>query len=239
MTKKEKEIYPRSRKEMLRIIKTAEKEGHLLETALEEFTIHPFSMPALWDCREYILGIGQENYLKKPLIISLLALLSTMAGRLDEVEEWLEKVAPDENKGIYMMDMYAYLIKIRCYLQTGKYMLAHVFVKQLIILLTPGKRHMDMCECYMLSAMIFHKANEVGMRFSDYLKSPAEYFEELTATEKAVLRLMAQGMSNDEIANKMGKKMGTMKFHSNNIFHKLQVQNRQQAVNRGREINLL
>ena len=57
--------------------------------------------------------------------------------------------------------------------------------------------------------------------------------------EKAVLRLMAQGMSNDEIANKMGKKMGTMKFHSNNIFRKLQVQNRQQAVNRGREINLL
>ena len=146
MTKKEKEIYPRSRKEMLRIIKTAEKEGHLLETALEEFTIHQFSMPALWDCREYIWGIGQENYLKKPLIISLLALLSTMAGRLDEVEEWLEK---------------------------------------------------------------------------------------------AVLRLMAQGMSNDEIANKMGKKTGTVKFHSNNIFRKLQVQNRQQAVNRGREINLL
>lgn len=89
MTKKEKEIYPRSRKEMLRIIKTAEKEGHLLETALEEFTIHPFSMPALWDCREYILGIGQENYLKKPLIISLLALLSTMAGRLDEAKEYV------------------------------------------------------------------------------------------------------------------------------------------------------
>ena len=87
--------------------------------------------------------------------------------------------------------------------------------------------------------LIMELANEVGMRFHDYLKSPAEYFEELTATEKAVLRLMAQGMSNDEIANKMGKKMGTMKFHSNNIFRKLQVQNRQQAVNRGREINLL
>ena len=185
-------------------------------------------MPALWDCREYIWGIGQENYLKKPLILSLLALLSTTAGRLDEVEEWLEKVAPDENKGIYMMDMYAYLIKIRCYLQTGKYMLAHVFVKQLIILLTPGKRHMDMCECYMLSSMIFHKAND-----------KKHLCEELTATEKVVLRLMAQGMSNDEIANKMGKKTGTVKFHSNNIFRKLQVQNRQQAVNRGREINLL
>ena len=50
---------------------------------------------------------------------------------------------------------------------------------------------------------------------------------------------MAQGMSNDEIADKLGKKTGTIKFHSNNIFRKLQVQNRQQAVNRGREIDLL
>ena len=51
-------------------------------------------------------------------------------GRQDEVEEWLERVAPDENKDIFMMDMYAYLIKVRCYLQIGKYMVAHVLVKQ-------------------------------------------------------------------------------------------------------------
>ena len=194
------------------------------------------------------------------------------------------------------MDMYAYLVKVRCYLQLGKYMLAHVLVKQLIALLTPGNRHMDLCECYMLSAMICLKArdkehlveelekaltlakkysyirlladegncmvqmlliyqqergadeftgrlialaSEVGRYFPDYLKSPAEYFEPLTATEKAVLELMAQGCSNDEIADRMGKKTGTVKFHSNNIFRKLQVQNRQQAVNRGREIHLL
>ena len=362
MTKKEKKIYPRSRKEMLRIIKTAEKEGHLLETALEEFTIHPFSMPALWDCREYIWGIGQENYLKKPLMISLLALLSTMAGRLDEAKEyvnifgetprhwqakdfsyndfcrvstelvmpytddfsflrivfflvktgmvpvrsltlsasrpsilngfrdftrfgpylerykdtisetvhqlygsvgknvyeillaewcyqnndcfkslilvtgtiplieqesdmrclfvalalqmrillmngqagtakplvekirnrihetgweeltsslnalaclaacydgqqeaiveWLEHDAPDENGDIYMMDMFAWLVKVRCYLQVGKNMAAYVLVRQLITLLEPGKRYMDLCECHMLLAIICHKAGD-------------------------------------------------------------------------------
>lgn len=33
--------------------------------------------------------------------------------------------------------------------------------------------------------------------------------------------------------------MGTVKFHSNSIFRKLQVQNRQQAANRGKELNLL
>lgn len=49
----------------------------------------------------------------------------------------------------------------------------------------------------------------------------------------------AQGMSNDEIAGKLGKKAGTIKFHSHNIFRKLQVQNRQRAVNRARENGLL
>ena len=194
------------------------------------------------------------------------------------------------------MDMYAYLVKVRCYLQTGRYMVAHVLVKQLTDLLSPVKRYMDLCECYMLSAIIYHKAGdrqrmsdelgkalalarrhhylrlladegncmvqmltvyqqergaddftdtimdlagEVGKHFPDYMKSPAEYYEPLTAMEANVFRLMAQGMSNDEIADRLGKKTGTVKFHSNNIFRKLQVQNRQQAVNRGREIGLL
>ena len=498
MVKKDKQTYPRPRKEMLRIMKNADKEGHILETIIEEFALHPFSMPALWDCREYFYRLNMDDCIKNPVLVTHLALISSMAGRLDqakdymkligetpqhwqpqdmnhtdfyrialemvmpytsdtmflrivfylikahavpvrgltlsacrpsiingfrdftrygpylvryrdiitdtvqqlygsggqsvyeillaewyyqnndcfnalvlvtgtiplieqnkdmrclfvalalqmkillvngqtkmakplvekireriyetgweeltsslnalaclaacydgrqeEVVQWLEHMAPDENKDIYMMDMYAYLVKIRCYLQMGKYMVAHVLVKQLITLLIPGKRHMDLCECYMLSAIIYYKAGEkrrmceeldksleltrryhyirlladegscmvqmlsiyqqergaddftdtimdlageVGRHFPNYLKSPAEYYEPLTTMEKNVFRLMAQGMSNDEIADRLGKKTGTVKFHSNNIFRKLQVQNRQQAVNRGREIGLL
>ena len=82
-------------------------------------------------------------------------------------------------------------------------------------------------------------ASEVGRYSPNYLKSQAEYDEPLTVTEQTVFRLMAQGFRNDEIADRTGKKTGTVKFHSNNIFRKLQVQNRQQAVNPGREINLL
>lgn len=498
MVKKDKQTYPRPRKEMLRIMKNADKEGHILETIMEEFALHPFSMPALWDCREYFYRLDTQDCIKNPVLVTHLALISSMAGRLnqakdylkligetpqhwqpqdlnhtdfyrialemvmpytsdtmflrivfylikahavpvmgltlsacrpsilngfrdftrygpylerygdiitdavqqlygsggqsvyeillaewyyqnndcfnalvlvtgtiplieqnkdmrclfvalalqmkillvngqtrmakplvekirerihetgweeltsslnalaclaacydgrqEEVTQWLEHTAPDENKDIYMMDMYAYLVKIRCYLQMGKYMVAHVLVKQLITLLIPGKRHMDLCECYMLSAIIYYKAGEkrrmceeldkslelarryhyirlladegscmvqmlsiyqqergadgftdtimdlageVGRHFPNYLKSPAEYYEPLTTMEKNVFRLMAQGMSNDEIADRLGKKTGTVKFHSNNIFRKLQVQNRQQAVNRGREIGLL
>ena len=498
MAKKEKQSYPRSRKDMLRILQAAQKKGTLLETVLEEFTKHPFSMPALWDCRDYLFSIKQADYREHPVLLAHLAMLSAMAGRLEEakayvallgktprhfqpqdlgqtdfyriiaemvmpytedflflriafcliqagavpvrnltlsacrpsllngfrdftrfgpyleryrdtvvdmteklygsggkgvyeialaewnyqnnncfdalvlvtgtiplmeqeqdmrclfvalalqmkillvngqtrtakplvekirdrihktgweeltsslnaleclaacydgrqeeVRQWLEQTAPDENKGIFMMDMYAYLVKVRCYLQTGKYMVAHVLVKQLITLLTPGNRHMDLCECYMLSALICLKAgdrkhlvaelekslelakkygyirlladegscmvqlllvyqqergaddfttqlmalaSEVGRYFPNYLKSPAEYYEPLTATEKMVLQLMAQGFSNDEIGLRLGKKTGTVKFHTNHIFRKLRVQNRQQAVNRGKEISLL
>lgn len=497
MAKKEKQVYPRTRKEMLRIMRAADKKGQLLETVLEEFARHPFSMPALWDCREYFYAVEREAR-SHPVLIPHLAMLAAMSGRLDDardyvailgktphhftpqeltpsdfyritaefvmpytkdftflriafcliqagatpvqsltlsacrpslingfrdftrfgpylerykdtvvelaeklygiggqgvyeialaewyyqnndcfqalvlvtgtiplmeqqadmrclfvalalqmrillmngqsrtakplvekireriqetgweeltsslnalaclaacydgqrdkVEEWLEQTAPDENKGIFTMDMYAYLVKVRCYLQMGKYMVAHVLVKQLIALLAQGNRPMDLCSCYMLSAIICLKArdkkhlveeldkalalakryhyirlladegncmvqmllvyqqergadeftaqlmalaSEVGRYFPDYLKSPAEYYEPLTATEKIVLQWMAQGFSNDEIADRMGKKTGTVKFHSNNIFRKLRVQNRQQAVNRGREIQLL
>ena len=86
---------------------------------------------------------------------------------------------------------------------------------------------------------IIELAGSVGRYFPNYLKAPAECYETLTATEKKVLRLMALGMSNDEIAEKLGRKVGTVKFHSNSIFRKLRVSNRQQAVNRGKTIGLL
>ena len=82
MGKKEKQIYPRSGKEMLRIMKAADKKGQLLEAVLEEFARHPFSMPALWDCRDYIFSIKREDYVSNPVLITHLTLLSSMAGRL-------------------------------------------------------------------------------------------------------------------------------------------------------------
>lgn len=89
------------------------------------------------------------------------------------------------------------------------------------------------------TGQIMELAGSVSRYFPHYLKTPAEYYEPLTATEQKVLRLMALGMSNDEIAEKLGRKTGTVKFHSNSIFRKLRVPNRQQAVSRGEAIGLL
>ena len=52
----------------------------------------------------------------------------------------------------------------------------------------------------------------------------------LTAKEKEVLKLVSQGFSNKEIADKMFVREVTVKTHLNSIFKKLKVANRTQAV---------
>jgi two-component system, NarL family, response regulator LiaR len=54
--------------------------------------------------------------------------------------------------------------------------------------------------------------------------------EPLTARERVLLDLMAQGHSNTEIGNRLGVALPTVKFHVSNIMSKLQAKNRTAAV---------
>jgi ATP/maltotriose-dependent transcriptional regulator MalT len=63
--------------------------------------------------------------------------------------------------------------------------------------------------------------------------------EPLTERELEVLRLIAQGMSNQQVADRLILSLGTVKWYTVQIYGKLQVANRTQAVARAREINLL
>jgi predicted ATPase/DNA-binding CsgD family transcriptional regulator len=67
----------------------------------------------------------------------------------------------------------------------------------------------------------------------------ANSLERLNERELEVLRLIAQGFSNREIADKLVLAVSTVKWYINNIFAKLQVRNRTQAVIRARELTLL
>jgi LuxR family maltose regulon positive regulatory protein len=66
-----------------------------------------------------------------------------------------------------------------------------------------------------------------------------ELGQEPTAREIEVLQLIAEGMSNQEIAGRLFLALSTVKGHNRIIFDKLQVQRRTEAVARARELGLL
>ncbi len=68
--------------------------------------------------------------------------------------------------------------------------------------------------------------------------SPQPLVEPLSEREIEVLRLIADGFSNAEIGHKLFIAVGTVKRHINNIYGKLAVQSRTQAIVRARELRL-
>lgn len=60
--------------------------------------------------------------------------------------------------------------------------------------------------------------------------APANSIAELTSREADVLRLLAQGLSNQDVAKALFVSAATVRSHVHRILHKLQVRNRTQAV---------
>jgi DNA-binding NarL/FixJ family response regulator len=67
---------------------------------------------------------------------------------------------------------------------------------------------------------------------------PPRVFPDLSERETELLALIAQGRSNQEIADLLGLTLKTVRNHVSNIFSKLQVADRAQAVIRAREAGL-
>ena len=63
--------------------------------------------------------------------------------------------------------------------------------------------------------------------------------EPLSERETQILRLMADGQSNDEISHRLGIARSTVKTHVHSIFQKLQASRRTQVIARARTHNLL
>ena len=68
--------------------------------------------------------------------------------------------------------------------------------------------------------------------------STESLIEPLSQRELEVLRLITQGLSNQEIGERLFLALDTVKGHNRRIFGKLQVQRRTEAVARARELGL-
>jgi DNA-binding NarL/FixJ family response regulator len=74
--------------------------------------------------------------------------------------------------------------------------------------------------------------------FSTPRHAPTEAFPQLTAREGEVLDLIARGLNNVEIARRLYLSQKTVRNHVSNVFLKLQVADRPQAIVRAREAGL-
>lgn len=81
--------------------------------------------------------------------------------------------------------------------------------------------------------------NKKEAKSVDISFSSDEPIEMLTQREKEVLKLVAKGASNHEIAEKLILREVTVKTHMNSIFKKLKVSNRTQAVLLGMQMKLI
>lgn len=69
-------------------------------------------------------------------------------------------------------------------------------------------------------------------------REQAQIFPELTLREHEVLELIAQGLNNQQIATHLTISEKTVRNHISNIFNKLQVADRAQAIIRARDAGL-
>lgn len=74
---------------------------------------------------------------------------------------------------------------------------------------------------------------------SELIRTPHGLSDPLSERELEVLRLLAAGLTNKEIADQLFLALGTVKKHSFTIYQKLGVKNRIQAVEKSRELRLI
>ena len=77
-----------------------------------------------------------------------------------------------------------------------------------------------------------------GFTNSDLINTGSGIFEPLSDRELDVLNLVAEGLSNNQISHRLHISLGTVKWYLYQIFNKLEVKNRMQAVIRAKDLNI-
>lgn len=94
----------------------------------------------------------------------------------------------------------------------------------------PGQRYPDV----LALAVAFSEGIGKGATHQD-----AKIVEQLTMREQEILSLISKGMSNAEIAAELVVTLSTVKWHITQLYKKLGVRSRVQAIVRARELNLI
>lgn len=112
------------------------------------------------------------------------------------------------------------------------------------IFLDAGESVQAFLSAYLRKSNPTHKLFARKILKAFYGSSPAQNhrggsFEPLTPREVDILRLLSEGCSNRQMAERLVLSEGTIKFHIHNLLGKLNVTSRTQAIAKARELDLI
>ncbi len=115
------------------------------------------------DVRRFAGEMGEQEFSYN--IDAAEAYSALFNGHYEVASRWLSSNAPDEFADFCMLDLYRYMVKIRCYIVNKRYMSAVAIAERLRPLLEAGNRQMDLCEMDLLLAVCYFRTNEKELAF--------------------------------------------------------------------------
>lgn len=116
------------------------------------------------DIRNLVKKSGNEEFSYN--IDAAEILFALYEGKVREISDWLKTGAPDEYADFNMLDLYRYMIKMRCYIAQKNYSAVIALAERLRPLLEQGKRFMDLCELDVLLAMSLYLSDKKDFAFA-------------------------------------------------------------------------
>lgn len=98
-----------------------------------------------------------------PNLQALRCRMALYSGDRELTAEWMEK-APDEDREFFIMNRYQYLTKVRCYLQSGEYLRAHMLLEKLLDYARAYSRTYIQMEAGLLAAVVKYRMDREDWR---------------------------------------------------------------------------
>jgi LuxR family maltose regulon positive regulatory protein len=140
-----------------------------------------------------------------------------------------------------------HILQAIVYLRMQRRSIAREYLAKAVSLVSNQKLYRTFLDEDPLIAELLLEVRSTNARFVDELLamyrqpklSESSLVEPLSEREQEILRLIAQGLNNREIGERLILAVGTVKRHAVNIFGKLEVNSRTEAVARARDLGLL
>lgn len=134
-------------------------------------------------------------------------LFSLYSGNYEIVLKWLKSDAPDEVGDFNMLDLYRYMIKIRCYIVQEEQSTAIALIEKLRPQLEDGHRHMDLCELDLLLSEALWSCGKKDLALVSFARAMK------IAKRRNYLRLVAdEGIAIFEILSEYSKTAAKSNF---------------------------